>query len=378
MRVSIRVRRAPELSRVCTPPLPFVSSEVEKVAPGHDSRLRSKRTELGSTGSKAGLRVVDMDHDPEPVVTSMPDIHPLTHDHVFLGSSHDENARRTLWVVVLSAAMMVGEIAAGYLTGSMALLADGFHMATHAGALGVAAAAYAYARRHAHSRDYSFGTGKVGDLAGFASALVLGLVALGIAVESVVRLFGPITVAFAQATMIAVLGLAVNIASAFLLSGGPGHAHGHHHHGHDEHHHHRHHEADNNMRSAYVHVLADALTSVLAIAALLAGRFLGWTWMDPVMGIVGATVIARWAWTLLRDTAAVLLDATDAPVADEVREMVEAPGDARIADLHVWRIGPEARAAIVSIVAGAGVTPDMIRERLRPVHEVRHLTVECR
>lgn len=300
----------------------------------------------------------------------MPDIDRFTHDHVFLGSSHDENARRTLWVVVLSAAMMAGEIVAGYLTGSMALLADGFHMATHAGALGVAAAAYAYARRHAHSRDYSFGTGKVGDLAGFASALVLGMVALGIAVESVVRLFGPITVAFAEATMIAVLGLAVNIASALLLSGGPGHAHGHHHH--------HHHGADNNMRSAYVHVLADALTSVLAIAALLAGRFLGWTWMDPVMGIVGAIVIARWAWTLLRDTAAVLLDATDTHVADEVREMVEAPGDARIADLHVWRIGPEAHAAIVSIVAEAGVTPDVVRERLRPVHEVRHLTVECR
>lgn len=311
-------------------------------------------------------------------MTLDPDIDRFTHDHVYLGSSHDENARRTLWVVVLSAAMMVGEIVAGYFTGSMALLADGFHMATHAGALGVAAAAYGYARRHAYSHAYSFGTGKVGDLAGFASALVLGLVALGIAVESVMRLFGPITVAFAEATMIAILGLVVNVVSAFLLSGSHGHSQGDHDHGHHDHHHaHRTHGADNNMRSAYVHVLADALTSVLAIAALLAGRFLGWTWMDPVMGIVGAIVIARWSWTLLRVTAAVLLDATDLDVADEVRQMVEAHGDARIADLHVWRVGPEAHAAIVSIVADAGVTPEVVRDRLRPVHEVRHLTIEC-
>ncbi len=300
-----------------------------------------------------------------------------THDHVFLGSSHDENARRTLWVVALTAMMMVGEIIAGYLTGSMALLADGFHMATHAGALGVAAAAYAYAKRHASNPAYSFGTGKIGDLAGFASAMVLGLIALGIGVESVLRLFQPITVAFGEATIIAVVSLGVNIASAFLLSGG--HHHGHeHHHGHDHGHAYGTHGGDNNMRSAYVHVLADALTSVLAIAALLAGRYLGWVWMDPVMGIVGAIVIARWSWTLMRDTASVLLDTTDNHVADEVRELVETPGDARIADLHVWRVGPEAHAAIVSVVGGEGVTGDTIRARLAPVHELAHLTVECR
>lgn len=308
-------------------------------------------------------------------MTNIPDIARFTHDHVYLGKAHDRNARRTLWVVVLSALMMVTEIVAGYLTGSMALLADGFHMATHAGALGVAAAAYAYARRHAHSHVYSFGTGKVGDLAGFASALVLGLVAIGIGVEAVTRLFGPSTVAFGEATMIAVLGLAVNIVSAILLSGKDGH-----HHGHHDHHHH--HDVapgtDNNMRSAYVHVLADALTSVLAIAALLAGRFLGWTWMDPVMGVVGAIVIARWSWTLLRDTAGVLLDETDTEVAQEVRQMVEEAGDAKIADLHVWRIGPDAHAAIVSVVAGAGVTPDIVRERMRPVHEIQHVTIEFR
>lgn len=302
-------------------------------------------------------------------MATMPGIDAFTHDHVFLGAAHDDNARRTLWVVALTAGMMVVEIAAGYLTGSMALLADGFHMATHAGALGVAAGAYAYAKCHASSRAYSFGTGKVGDLAGFASAMVLGLIALGIGVESILRLFQPITVAFGEATIIAVVGLGVNIASAFLLSGGHHHGHGHAHGAHG---------GDNNMRSAYVHVLADALTSVLAIAALLAGRYLGWIWMDPVMGIVGAIVIARWSWTLMRDTASVLLDATDHHVEAEVRELVEASGDARITDLHVWRVGPEAHAAIVSVVGGQGLTGDDIRARLAPVHEIAHLTVECR
>ena len=206
-------------------------------------------------------------------------------------------------MVALTAVMMVGEIVAGYLTGSMALLADGFHMATHAGALSIAAAAYAFARRHANTRRFSFGKGKGGDLAGFASGMVLGLIALGIGMESALRLFQPITVAFGTATLIAVVGLAVNIGSAFLLSGGHHHGHGHdHHHGHDHGHAHAAYAGDNNLRSAYVHVLADALTSVLAIAALLAGRYLGWVWMDPVMGIVGAVVIARWSWTLMRDT----------------------------------------------------------------------------
>lgn len=310
-------------------------------------------------------------------MATLPHIAGHTHDHVYLGSSHDENARRTLWVVALTAVMMVGEIIAGYMTGSMALLADGFHMATHAGALGVAAGAYAYAKRHANNPLFSFGTGKVGDLSGFASALMLGVIALGIGVESVLRLFEPINVAFGTATIIAVVGLGVNIVSALLLSGGHHHEHGHdHHHGHD--HSHAGQSNDNNLRAAYVHVLADALTSVLAIAALLAGRYLGWGWMDPVMGIVGAIVIARWSWALMRDTASILLDTTDHHVAEEVRELVEAPGDARITDLHVWRIGPEAHAAIVSVVGRQGVDGDMIRARLTPVHELAHLTVEMR
>ena len=206
---------------------------------------------------------------------------------------------------------------------------------------------------------------------GFASALILLMVALGIAFASIMRLANPVEVAFGEATIVAVIGLAVNIASAFLLSGSPGHDHAH---GHDDHGHHHGHGHDNNMRAAYFHVLADALTSVLAIVALLAGRYLGWVWLDPVMGIVGAIVISRWSWTLVRDTSAVLLDTADTHLIAEIRECVEGPGDAQISDLHVWRVGPQAHAAIVS-VAGSP-TRAIIRERLKPVHEIAHLTVE--
>lgn len=300
----------------------------------------------------------------------------LDHDHVFLGERHDENARRTLWVVGLTAAMMVGEIVAGSIFNSMALLADGFHMATHAGALTVTALAYAFAKRHAHNRRYTFGTGKVGDLAGFASALVLALIALGIGAESVTRLFEPRAVAFGEATIVATIGLVVNIVSALLLGGGHHHGHGHHHDGHDHDHGSHHHHHDNNLRSAYVHVLADALTSVLAITALLGGRYLGWVWLDPVMGIVGAIVIAAWAWSLLRDTAAVLLDTADPHLEEEVRHEVEGPGDVRITDLHIWRLGPGAHAAIVSVTGNA--SGETVRQRLAPVHELAHLTIETR
>jgi cation diffusion facilitator family transporter len=302
------------------------------------------------------------------------EIEALTHSHVYLGKRHDANARRTLWVVLLTALMMVGEVAAGIAFNSMALLADGFHMATHAGALGIAALAYRYAKRHAESGRYTFGTGKVGDLAGFASALVLGIVAIGIAWESAMRLVDPSPVAFGEATIIAVIGLGVNIVSALLL----GHGHDHGHDGHDHSHDHDHghtHEKDNNLRSAYLHVVADALTSVLAIAALLGGRYLGWVWLDPAMGVVGAIVIAVWSWSLMRDTGAVLLDATDARLEAEIRERVEGPGDARICDLHIWRVGPGAHAAIVS---ATGVARATICERLRPVRQIEHLTVEIR
>jgi cation diffusion facilitator family transporter len=288
------------------------------------------------------------------------------HDHVFLGAGHERHERRTLWVVALTAAMMAAEIAAGLAFGSMALLADGFHMATHAGAMGVAAFAYAYARRHARDARFTFGTGKIGDLAGFASALALALFAVGIAAESVERLFVPAAVAFREALWVAALGLLVNLVSAWLLGAG----HDHHDHGHD-------HAHDHNLRSAYLHVLADALTSVLAIVALLAGRHLDWVWLDPAMGIVGAVVIARWAWGLMRDTAAVLVDAAPSnELADEVRAAIERDGDAKVADLHLWRVGPGRFAAIVSLVAADPLDAAAYKARLAEHRELAHVTVE--
>lgn len=311
----------------------------------------------------------------------------LAHDHVYLAASHDSNARRTLWVVGLTVVMMIVEIIAGTVFNSMALLADGFHMATHAGALGIAAAAYAFARRQARNPRFTFGTGKVGDLAGFASALMLAVVAIGIAVESGARLFEPQSVAFSEAILVAVVGLAVNLASAALLAAG-GHAHhpgaggaaSHHHH-----HHHHHHEGhahphgpanhDNNLRAALVHVLTDALTSVLAIVALVAGRQFGWVWLDAAIGLVGSAVILAWAWRLLRDTGAVLLDTADPALASRVRSAVEAPGDARISDLHLWQVGPGAHAAIVSV---CGIDAAAVRHRLSGFDTLAHLTVEVR
>ncbi len=302
----------------------------------------------------------------------------LAHDHDFLGASHDRNARRTLWVVALTAAMMVGEIAAGFLTGSMALLADGFHMATHAGALAVAAAAYRFAKRHVANPRFTFGTGKVGDLAGFASALILGVFAVGIAFESVTRLLNPVPVDFGDAIVVAVLGLVVNLVSAAMLSHGPAH-HRHEHHQHERphrHDHHHDHHDDHNLRAAYMHVVADALTSVLAIIALVAGRYLGWVWLDPAMGIVGALVIARWSWSLVRQTAAVLLDTADRHLLDQIKQAVERDGNAIVTDLHVWRIGPGANAAIVSATGTASVGE--LRARLLQLGAFAHVTVECR
>lgn len=290
-------------------------------------------------------------------------------DHIYLTAGHDRNARKTLWVVWLTAVTMVVEIVAGWTTGSMALLADGFHMATHAGALAVAAAAYGYARRHARNPRYTFGTGKVGDLSGFASALLLAVTALFIAVESGMRLFQPVNVAFGEATLVAVIGLIINLVSALLL----GHDHSHDHGGHDDDGQ-AHGHADNNLRAAYIHVLTDALTSVLAIAALLAGRYLGWLWLDPAVGLLGAVVIARWAWGLMKDTAAILLDTAEPARMARVREVVEGQG-AQIRDLHVWRIGPHAHAAIVSLSPGAD--PVAIRRSVSALPGMEHVTVEC-
>ena len=230
-----------------------------------------------------------------------------THDHVFLGPKHADNERRTWFVVALTVVMMVGEIVAGSVFGSMALLADGWHMATHAAALGIAALAYLFARQHARNSRFSFGTGKFGDLAAFSSAIILSLIALQIAYESVIRLAHPVPIAYGEAIPIAVLGLAVNLVSAWLLRDSHSHDHhGHGHaqdHGHDDHHHH-----DNNLRAAYIHVLADAATSVLAIAALVIAMYSQWVWTDPLVGVIGSLVIASWAYGLIRDCGAILLD----------------------------------------------------------------------
>lgn len=301
----------------------------------------------------------------------------LDHDHIFLGDAHDAHERRTRYVVALTTGMMFVEIVAGRMTGSMALLADGFHMATHAGALGVAALAYRYARQHASDPRFTFGTGKIGDLAGFASALVLALVALGIGAESLARLFTTPTISYNEALWIAALGLAVNVASAWLLGGGHHHGHDHGHHGHE---HagsaHEHAHGDNNLRSAYFHVLADALTSMLAILALLAGRYLGWGWADAAMGVVGAIVIARWSWGLLRDTARMLVDASaNLSLEQEIREAIN-DGDAVITDLHVWQVGPGKFAAIISLVADQPHEPSVYADRVRIHEELVHVTVE--
>lgn len=274
-----------------------------------------------------------------------------------------------MWVVALTSVMMVVEIAAGLITGSMALLADGFHMATHAGALAIAAIAYWYAKRHVGNPRFSFGTGKVGDLAGFASAVILAIFAVGIAAESVKRLLDPVSVDFGDAIVVAVVGLVVNLVSAAMLS----HGHDHDHHG-DVHGHGHHH--DQNLRAAYLHVLADALTSVAAIAALVSGRYLGWVWLDPVVAIVASLVIARWAVTLMRQTAAVLLDTTDRDFLARIKDAVEVEGDATVTDLHVWRIGPGAHAAIISATGRASAGD--VRSRISGIGRFAHLTVEVR
>jgi cation diffusion facilitator family transporter len=293
-----------------------------------------------------------------------------SHAHDFLGAAHDRNARRTRWVVGLSALMMVAEIVAGHLTGSMALIADGWHMATHTLALGVSALAYSFARSRSADRSYSWGTGKVGSLAGFASALALAAVAVGILVESGERLLEPRPVAYGEAMLVAVLGLFVNLVSAALL--GHGHSPDHRHaHGHGHHHH----DTDHNLRSAYLHVLADALTSLLAIAALAAGWWLGARWLDPAVGVVGALVILVWSRGLLAETAGVLLDRVpDQELSVRLRRQVEGSGDVTVHDWHLWAVGPGRYAAIVS---ASGAPADEIRRRIGSDPRLAHLTVEC-
>jgi cation diffusion facilitator family transporter len=397
------------------------------------------------------------------------------HSHVFLGQGHEQSERKTWAVIWLCSIMMIAEIIGGLLFGSIALVADGLHMSTHAGALLLAALAYTYARKHANNPAFTFGTGKLGDLAGFTSAVVLAMIAVLIGYESVSRIFEPVAIHFAEAIPIACLGLVVNIASAWLLSGGHhdhahSHGHGHAHNGHDhderheiataggrvalevfedgvpprfrlravagadldvqaasietlrpdgtrqlfamadrggflesrdeipephaftatvrigeqdypvvfEEHEHAHASAarDNNMRAAVIHVIADAAVSVLVIAGLLLARGFGWLWMDPLAGIIGAFVIASWSYSLIRDTGAILLDMNpDSNMASRLREEVEADGD-KLADLHLWRLGPGHLGAIVSVVTGRERDAGYYRNRLARFKSLSHLTIE--
>ena len=303
--------------------------------------------------------------------------HAWTQDHVYLGAGQARAESRTRLVIYLTAIFMVVEIVAGLAFHSMALLADGVHMATHVGALGLAAWAYWMARRHATNRRFSFGSGKFGDLAGFSSALILGIISLGIGFESVMRLYAPVPIQYGDAILVAAIGLLVNIVSAFALqeddkdaeseAGEHAHSHGH---GHGHH--------DNNLRAAYMHVLADAATSVLALVALIAGAWFGLNALDPVVGLLGAVVIARWSVQLMRQAGLVLLDVEDDPsLSNAIRHTLEDDLKARIADMHLWRLGPGHRGLIVSLVSPVPCSADDIKTELRRRHSgLSHVTVE--
>jgi cation diffusion facilitator family transporter len=344
-----------------------------------------------------------------------------SHSHVFLGEGHEANERKTWAVIVLCGIMMIVETVGGGLFGSLALIADGLHMSTHAGAMLIAALAYTYARRHATDNRFVFGTGKLGDLAGFTSAIVLGIIALLIGYEAIERFFEPVGIAFNEAIPIAVVGLGVNIVSAWLLGGGEHHGHSHggdhmhehaddhmhehadayahgdeghahehadaHAHGGDHEHRHDHDHAhgaaptsattrDNSIRSAYVHVLADAFVSVLAITGLILAKVYGWLWMDPLAGIIGAVVIANWSFTLIRDTAGILLDVCpDEVTRERLRSTIEIDGD-RVVDLHLWRLGPGHLAAVLAIATSKPRDATFYRGRLSSFACLSHITVE--
>jgi len=270
-------------------------------------------------------------------------------------------------VIAITGTMMVLEITVGLLSHSMALLADGWHMSTHVTAFLITAAAYYFTKRHASDLRFSFGTGKIGVLGGFASAVVLSVVALLMAGESMHRIFVPLSIHFDEAIGIACLGLVANIGCAVLLKDDHAHSNGHHRHHHDL-----------NLRAAYLHVLADAFTSLLAIVALTSGKFFGWTWLDSVVGIVGSAVVFSWAYSLLRDTSGILLDRTPASsdLPDEIRKAIESDGDSVVTDLHVWQVGAGKFAAIVSLVAHETRSCESYRERLREHEELVHITIE--
>jgi len=306
---------------------------------------------------------------------SLPDVAPFTHSHEFnrVDAKAERNTRR---VVFITAAMMVVEIVGGYWLNSMALLADGWHMSSHALAMGLSVMAYVFARRYAKDRRFAFGTWKIEILGGYSSALLLAVVAALMMIQSIERLFAPAAIHYDEAILIAVIGLGVNLLCAWLLKGEHGHEHGHHHgHGHDHGHDHHH---DVNLRAAYLHVIADAATSVLAIVALVGGKLYGASWLDPVMGIVGSILVARWAWGLLRESGKILLDAEmDQPVVEEIRDVVkEHFSAAAVSDLHVWRVGRNSYACILGLVASSAISAEEVRRQLAIHEELVHVTVE--
>ncbi|HAZ60768.1 MAG TPA: cation transporter [Gammaproteobacteria bacterium] len=303
------------------------------------------------------------------------EFHPWQHTHTFGQDRRRPGERRTLIVIALTGAMMVVEIFAGMAFGSMALLADGLHMASHVVALGVSALAYVYARRHAHDSTFSFGTGKVNTLGGFTGAVLLAVFAALMGWESLARFVQPTAIVFDQAILVAILGLVVNGISALILGMGQLPEDGDHAHGHEHGHAHQHH--DHNLESAYLHVLADAATSVLAIIALLAGKYLGLLWMDPAMGIVGAILVARWAFGLLRTTSSILLDRQGPEtLSRSIRQGIELDHDSQITDLHLWSIGPDLYAVILTIVAQEPRSPGEYRARIAQHPQLAHISLE--
>ena len=332
----------------------------------------------------------------------MSSIDDLRHGHYFLGDAHEHNERKTWIVIAITTTMMIAEIVGGIWFGSVALIADGLHMSTHTGALLIAALAYSYSRRYAHDHRFAFGTGKLGDLAAFSSAIVLAMVALLIVYESIERFFHPVDIAFGEVIPIAFLGLAVNLVSALLLRDDHHHHHGHghdheHEHGHDhddhehdhghkhDHDHHGHdhghdrsaaYRRDNNLRAAFVHVATDVVVSVLVIVGLFAARALDWLWLDPAVGLLGAAVVGIWAFNLLRSAGAVLLDMSPDPtLPQKIADRLEQNGD-RIFDLHLWRVGPGHVAGIVSIVSPRPLSPSIYRKRLADLRSLSHVTIE--
>jgi cation diffusion facilitator family transporter len=296
------------------------------------------------------------------------------HEHNFTDDTSSAE-KRTHIIIVLTAIMMVVEIVAGTIFHSMALFADGWHMSTHVAAFVLTALAYSFGRRHAQDAQFTFGTGKISVLGGFTSAIILSIIAFLMAAESIHRLISPAAIHFREAIAIAAVGLVVNAVCAWILKDDPHH---HHHHGHSHDHGQGAHHHDLNMRAAYLHVVADALTSLLAITALTLGYFFGWVWLDPIMGLVGTVVIVSWAYMLLRDTGSILLDRipsdTDLPIV--IREGIENDGDAKITDLHIWQLGAGKFAAIISVVAHHPKTPGEYRKALQMHEELVHVTVE--